>query len=56
MAALSRPRKSPPVQNESVWDVNPLQVAGVVLGYAEEVQVIALLVIADLKTKQDTEL
>lgn len=30
-------------------DVNPLQVGGVVLGYAEQVQIIALLIIADLK-------
>lgn len=30
-------------------DVNPLQVGSVVLRYAEEVQVIPLLVIADLK-------
>lgn len=32
-----------------MWDVNSLQVGSVVLRYAEEVQVISLLIIADLK-------
>lgn len=31
-----------------MWDVDPLQVGGVVLRYAEEVQVVALLLVADL--------
>lgn len=37
-----------PVQDESVWDVDPLQVRGVVLWYAKEVQVVSLLLVADL--------
>ena len=32
-----------------MWDVHPLQISGVMLWYAEEVQVIPLFVIADLK-------
>lgn len=40
---------TPPVQDKSMWDVNPLQVRGVVFWYAEKVQVIPLLLIADLK-------
>lgn len=39
----------PPVLDESMWDVNPLQVRSIVLWYAEKVQVIALLLITDLK-------
>lgn len=42
-------RRPPPVLNKSMWNVDPLQIGGVVLWYAEEVQVVALLVIADLK-------
>lgn len=38
-----------PVQDESMWYVDPLQVCGIVLWYAEKVQVVALLLIADLK-------
>lgn len=32
-----------------MWDVNSLQVGSVVLRYAEEVQLISLLIIADLE-------
>ena len=38
-----------PVEDEPVWDVNPLQVRSIVLWYAEKVQVIALLFIPELK-------
>lgn len=40
---------NPPVQDESMWYVDPLQVRGIVLWYAEKVQVISLLIITDLK-------
>lgn len=32
-----------------MWDVDPFQVIGIMLWYAEKVQVITLLVITDLK-------
>lgn len=38
----------PPVLNESMWDVDPLQVRAVVLWYTEKVQVVPLLLVADL--------
>ena len=41
--------KNLPVQDESVRYINPLKVRGIVLWYTEQIQVIALLLIADLK-------
>lgn len=35
-----------------MWDVDPLQVSGIVLWYAEKVQVITLLLITDLKIRR----
>lgn len=40
---------NPPVQNESMRDVDPFQISGIVLWYAEKVQVVPLLLITDLE-------
>ena len=40
-----------PVQDEPVGDVNPIQVSGIVLWDAEKVQVVALLLITELRFK-----
>lgn len=41
--------RDPPVQDEAMWNIDTLQVAGIVLGDAEEVQVVAPLFVSDLK-------
>lgn len=43
-----------PIQDEPMRDVDPLQVRCIVLWYAEQIQVVALLLITDLE-QSDTE-
>lgn len=43
-----------PIQDEPMRDVDPLQVSRIVLWYAEQIQVISLLLITDLE-QSDTE-
>lgn len=42
-----------PVHDESMWNIHSLQVRSIMFWYAEEVQVITLLFITDLKYTND---
>ncbi len=42
-----------PVHDESMWNIHPLQVRRVMFWYTEEVQVMTLLLITDLKYTND---